>query len=75
MVIWIHKIPAYLCNVEVDTSNIESIKVMPKFEFESQNVTVIGTSPVALTLMENIIIPKNMLMTLFIILEELLKNL
>ena len=46
---------AYLCNVEVDTSNIESIKVMPKFEFESQNVTVIGTSPVALTLMENII--------------------
>ena len=45
---------AYLCNVEAEVINVISIKILPKFDFESQNVTVIGTSPVAHVSMRNV---------------------
>ena len=45
---------AYLCNINADVSNVGAIKVAKEFNFKSQDINVIGISPVAQTLMENI---------------------
>ena len=45
---------AYLCNIEIDASNVGTIKIKDEFNFESQEIYVIEISPVAQTLMENI---------------------
>ena len=45
---------SYLCNVVADVSRISSIQIEPEFNFNSQNVTILGISPVAQTLMKNV---------------------
>ena len=45
---------AYLCNINTDVSNVGAIKIAKEFNFESQEINVVGISPVAQTLMENI---------------------
>ena len=45
---------SYLCNVVADVSRISSIQIEPEFNFTSQNVTILGISPVAHTLMKNV---------------------
>ena len=44
----------YLCTVVADVSNVNSIKVESDFNFESQDIKVIGITPVAQSLMENV---------------------
>ena len=44
----------YLCNVATDMSNVGSLKIEDEFNFESQDIKVIGISPVAYSLMENV---------------------
>ena len=44
----------YLCNVGTDMSNVGSLKIEDEFNFESQDIKVIGISPVAHNLMENV---------------------
>ena len=45
---------AYSCNVVADVSNVNSIKIEPDFNFESQDIKIVGISPIALVLMENV---------------------
>ena len=45
---------AYLCTVLADVSNVNSVKIESDFNFESQDVKVIGITPSAHALMENI---------------------
>ena len=45
---------AYLCNVTAVISNVSSLKIEDDYNFESQDIKVIGISPVAYSLMENI---------------------
>ena len=45
---------AYLCKVVGDVSTATSIKIENEYNFAGQNVTVIGVSPIAHTLMENV---------------------
>lgn len=45
---------AYLCNIEAEVSNVNAIKIAKEFNFESQEINVIGISPVGLALMENV---------------------
>ena len=44
----------YLCNVVADVSTISTIKIEPEFNFTSQDIKVVGITPVAYSLMENI---------------------
>ena len=44
----------YSCTVEADVSNVNSIKLETDFNFESQDINIIGISPVARSLMENV---------------------
>ena len=44
----------YLCTVVADVSNVNSIKIGTDFNFESQNITIVGISPVAKALMEKV---------------------
>ena len=46
---------AYLCKVYADVSTVNTIKIDSEFNFESQDITIIGISPIAQKLMENII--------------------
>ena len=48
------EIVAYSCNVVADVSNVNSIKIEPDFNFESQDIKIVGISPIALVLMENV---------------------
>ena len=45
---------SYLCNVVADVSNVSSIKIESDFNFESQDVIIVGISPVSHALMDNV---------------------
>ena len=45
---------AYLCNVTSNISNVSILKIEDVFNFESQDVKIIGISPFAYSLMENV---------------------
>ena len=48
-------ITSYLCEAEIDNSNIKQVKINPNFEFVNQNnVTIVGTSPLAKRYMDNL---------------------
>ena len=44
----------YLCNVASDTTTVSRIEIEPEFNFTSQDIKIIGISPIAHTLMENV---------------------
>ena len=45
---------AYLCTVLADTSTVNRIKIDSDFNFDSQDITIAGISPIASGLMENV---------------------
>ena len=44
----------YLCTVVADISTVNNIKIESDFTFESQDIKVVGISPIAHTLMDNV---------------------
>ena len=48
-------IASYYCETEIKNSNIKQVKINPKFNFVYQNnITVIGSTPIARMFMNNI---------------------
>ena len=45
---------AYLCTVLADTSTVNRIKIDSDFNFDSQDITIAGISPIASGLMDNV---------------------